>query len=489
MKRNRTLPLSIALLAAFALSACVHDAEQLRPPVAAISTVAVATAQDVYAAELGDTRYEQRNLRLENTGYTVESGNLVSRGQGVVGMLVLVRSPDGTVMGIVDRPGHRGVLHVGIDGQRKFTAEPPADYLQPDTVETHEAAQPPSTGTAQPAATQYIDMLVVYTKYALEKIGEDPVAYALAQLETVNLGVQNSKAGDVRLRLAGVRVHDVDYNTSSDGLRAFQNMMTPLRSHYFHDMNAAFSGSGGVGGRAYMPGYTSANAWFAPTAFRHEFGHNVGGNHCNTGGADNYKFGFDNGQGARTFLCGNNVPYYSTPDVSLNGHPLGNARTADMARLWRAQTYRMTSYSPAFPGERMLLVVMNTSNLTARITVKMTEQVDLAGFVALTEAVGPTRLDSKPEVGTALSVPLQHELGETRVVKLRGFQISCAGTWRMNYPGCLRDKTQTLELKFMPSDNASLPSGQYNGALQLKAVASNGSQEVPILVSISVKVP
>lgn len=118
---------------------------------------------------------------------------------------------------------------------------------------------------------------------------------------------------------------------------------------YSPDLVAGFvKGTPGVDtavGWAYVGGRYSINYINSPTVFRHEVAHNAGGSHCPDG--KSHRFGYNNGR-VGTILCGNQVPFYSNPDLrDVQGIPLGDARTANMARVWRENAARMSAYSPA----------------------------------------------------------------------------------------------------------------------------------------------
>jgi hypothetical protein len=106
-----------------------------------------------------------------------------------------------------------------------------------------------------------------------------------------------------------------------------------------------FSGDPGdtAVGYGYLPGRTAIGYVYGE-AFRHEVGHNAGGSHCHEVGGS-YNHGYNNSKSS-TAQCGNTHPYYSTPAVNdAYGLPLGNAATADMARVWRENADRLSSYA------------------------------------------------------------------------------------------------------------------------------------------------
>ncbi|PRG18084.1 hypothetical protein C6Q35_27745 [Burkholderia multivorans] len=321
----------------------------------------------------------------------------------------------------------------------------------------------------------------------------DPVSYALAQLETAQTGLRNAQVTGINLRLAGVSIFDTgwdnEYGTSSAGLRNWQTLLAPYRTMYGADMNSAYTRVGPNGGIASKPGHTSVNLWYLPTAFRHELGHNVGGSHCNTGGANDYRFGYNNGK-SKTFLCGNTVPYYSNPAVTdSDGLPLGNARTADMARLWREQADRMMNYTAALSGERFFFATTNQWK-SDTFEIRGTKSSKRAGIVATAQDIGPTHLTPLADGGYAmLNVTLTNSKHNKQyTVKFRAQrQIGNCPVGPMNSNvECPSGGPLKLILTYHPADNKSLPLGTYNGLLTLAASNEHDSaNNVPIQTVIS----
>lgn len=278
---------------------------------------------------------------------------------------------------------------------------------------------------------------------------------------------------------------------NQQGLSDWQNHLTPLRNAYRHDINVGFSVDGNAAGWAHVPGYTSVNSIHASSAFKHEMGHNVGGSHCHPGTGDNYKYGYNAGDGITTNLCGNQVPYYSTPAVTLDGKVLGNAQTADMARLWSEERGRLGGYS-AFDGERLVY----TSN---RPEGQLTMSSDIAkrhvGVVALSPEVGPTTLVYGGPGITTLTVKLMSQQAGERPVNFRVKRQmgGCPTSTTMNsYQVCHPDAggNMTLTLSFHPEDNPEMGPNWHNGVIRLKALDwkdPNWSRD--ILVSVAVLKP
>lgn len=462
------------------LGGCTQDATQAPgegPVVAAV------------AKELGGHRFLKVHAEQNAQGYTIESGNLTDPLKGKIdGSLVVVTDKDGAITAIIDRPGRRGTLHVDKAGVRRFLEEPPYDYLQPDSVEG--PAEPASVPAAnKPDSTGEIDVLVLYSAKALEVLNGDPVAFALAQLETSNLGLRNSQVAGVHLRLAGIRVTETDYAVDGPGLKATRDLLEPLRPEYRHDINVGYFAQVRSAGLAWIPGSTNINAIQYPMAFRHEVAHNVGGGHCYPDAGDNYKHGFKAGEGLTTNLCGNGFPYYSNPDIRVDGKPIGNARTANMARLWREQAGRLSGYSPAFQGERAFMV--SPRDMTAFIVEP--DALGKVGVVTLSAEQGPVRLENLSSGFSILTVKLQSAGGREYPVNFRGsrFIYGCEEMPINSYADCQPDRQEVTSIyivSYFAVDNPELPTGWYNGVLRLKALdQSRPGWEREVLVSLAVR--
>lgn len=445
------------------------------------------TSASVYADAIGDARFVRSAIHVEQ-GYTIESGNLYAR-EGETGSLVVVRSPDGTVTSIIDEPGKRGLLVVDMKGESTFIEEPAYDYLTPDTLESEDSESAAKKGSIYAGGHQYIDMLMAYSAAALARLNTDPVAYALAQLETANLGLRNSLVADLSLRLAAVNVFDVGYGMTDDGIFAWETALSTYRRLYSSDVNAVYVE--GVGGLAYVGGYTSVNGRSSPAAFRHEIGHNVGGSHCNNNPA-RYSFGYNNGK-SQTYLCGNKVPYYSTPAVSdIHGLPLGDAQTADMARVWRENGAWLSGFHPELPGLRLMLVSPSGEDPYAFATLGIPATLPAnVAIVALSGSVGPTSMipSSSNNTKTTLSARLLNAQGKEVAVQFRAQRRRASCLTEINVSNMCAGFPLYLEIKYYPQfgSNASLPRGYYNGLLKLEARSSDSNWKMPINIAISIR--
>ncbi|WP_369988309.1 hypothetical protein [Pseudomonas xanthosomatis] len=443
------------------------------------------------AKELGGSRFVKVHSERNAQGYTIESGNLSDPLKGkAVGALVMVTDKDGAITAFIDRDGQRGILRVDAAGKRTFSPDADLPFPNDDSIETTEPAVVGNMLKTSNAVT-YVDALVGFTAKALAAREVDPVAFALGQMEWINLSLLNSKLNNIELRLAGVRVTDQDIPVTVAGLSTWQSQLNAQRVNYMHDVNVSFSVGGDAAGWAYRGGNSSVNSIHGTSPFKHEMGHNVGGTHCYPDAGDNYKHGFNAGGGLTTNLCGNGRPYYSTPDVTVDGKVIGDAEKADMARLWREQAGRLSGYSPAFEGQRM---IYTSYQQDASLSFRFNSQRSMGGVVALSSEVGPTSLTYAGPGVTTLTVKLQGSDGNLHPVNFRAVtQVGgCPNSTTMNsYVVCHPDflgAERRLTLSYHAEDNPELPQGWYSGAVRLKAlVTDDPGWSLPILVSLAVK--
>ncbi|MGY2182483.1 hypothetical protein [Pseudomonas agarici] len=305
---------------------------------------------------LKGVRPSMLELRNIYEDYQVSSANLI-KDNGDFGALIVALRADGSFVAFLDTPENRGTIIGSANGAQTWIKEEKYDYLTPDTVESDAQFEDLSFVADNSVNSLLVDhdcngriivdVLAGFSKSAADRVG-DATAFALAQIESANLGLRNSRADTVRLRLVGTQIVNEDYPVTETTLSLVTSIFKNGILESGADMVAGYFNmptGDAAGGIAYAPGRYSIQRTAQPAAFRHEIGHNVGGGHCNTGGTDNYKFGFSNGTSA-TFLCGNNVNYYSTPFVlDGSGRPLGNAKTADMTRLWGERAAAMSAYA------------------------------------------------------------------------------------------------------------------------------------------------
>lgn len=341
--------LSLVCLAVI-LGACTHppttDSGESKSRV--VENVASKSTAELYANLIAPAVFERSSSKVID-GYTVESGKLRMLDKSE-GSLVTVRSVDGSLTALINKPGQIGSLHVDSKGVSRFIPESEVSADIEDAVPNpNEQVATAPVGSTQ-AEHFVVDVLMGYSKAGVIRAGGDAHADALAKIELVNMMLRNSLVDNVSLRLVGIEVVEDDYPISSETLRKLRTIFAEGMARFQPDVtygNFAYIVPGGPVGVGWMPGGSAIGVSSSASTFAHEIGHNAGSNHCNVNGVNNYRFGYFNGK-SRSILCsGPNSIYYSTPAVmDQYGLPLGNAVTADTARVWRENAARLSSYAP-----------------------------------------------------------------------------------------------------------------------------------------------
>jgi len=479
------------------LGACAHSPPP-DPPASAkpkswlTDKISSKSTEELYAEFIAPGVFERSNSTLIN-GYTVESGNLLMPDKSM-GSLVTVRSEDGSLTAVVGAPGKSGLLAINNKGESRFTPYPAQDYSLPDTLKGVNEVKSVADKSSATAGPHVIDMLVGYSRRAATEVGGDVHSNALAQVESVNLALRNSLVTNVSMKLIGVQIFEQEYPITPDTLYNLEQILSAGVSAFNPDMIygvlAGHAGDTAVG-YGYMPG-RAAIGWVLGESFRHEVGHNAGGGHCPDGGAPvPYGYGFSNGR-TWTAQCGNINPYYSTPAVRDSyGLLIGDAATADMARVWRENAQRLSSHTPTFDGERMILAG-DGREITSTLTINRapTPTGREAGVLAYSANEGPVRLT----IGAggikwaALTTTLLDSSGVPHQVKLRGSRkVGTCQVYAMhNASACANGWDMQVIIKYLKSDNPGLPAGMYTGELKLYAVSLNWNWSRPIRVAISI---
>jgi MYXO-CTERM domain-containing protein len=222
----------------------------------------------------------------------------------------------------------------------------------------HEGAQ--LEGLAQPiplgsddgdgaCGITYLDMFMGFTINAAAETS-DLESEATLITEMTNTGLFNSQVEGIQVRLVGTGTTATDLGVTVNYLGMVESLMGGEAYALGADLigivatNQGFAGE--AGGYAWMPGQFQVVLSGLTTAWRHEVGHSVGGNHCVTEGIEMapYAFGYDPGNGLSTHQCGNATNFYSTPWVQNQGVTIGNAATADMGRMWEERAALMSMH-------------------------------------------------------------------------------------------------------------------------------------------------
>jgi hypothetical protein len=453
------------------------------------------TSTTSYERFIGAARFAS-TASYEQSGYQVDSANLTLDGN-LAGMLVSVRSPDGSILAIVEEPkvaGKSGTWRVTAQGQSSFIPTLPANYRLPDEVSGGVIVNNQQPKAEHDGTT--IDMLVGFSRAAVNRVG-DPIAYALAQAETVNLTMRNSGLEHVVLRVSGVQIVDEDFKITPATLTRLNTIVRGMYG-FDSDVRVGFADDPGSA----VPGLARpANErhdilvgvdW--PTSLRHQMGHIADGGHCNDGSdasKEDYKFGYFNGKNG-TAMCGNDTPYYSNPALrDEHGLPRGDVRTANMARLWEEQAYWIANRELSLDALRLKLVSVN-GDTSAMMTVP-TRNGGYAGFVInpffANSMDGPWELADDGQKYARVTGLLADKFGRPQSVVFRAQRITrCATRSMQYYTRCVLSlESVVLKISFLEEDNPKLVGGMLSGVLHLQAKdyeASDWNKDVSVLVSI-----
>lgn len=335
---------------ALVLGACAHPptTDSVEPKSWVVENVASQSTAQLYGGLIAPAVFERSSSKVID-GYTVESGKLRLPDKSE-GWLVTVRSADGSLTALINKPGRFGSLRVDSQGASHFIPEPEAEADIEDAVPSPN--EQVATASVDSTKTEHyvVDVLMGYSKAGVVRAGGDAHADALAKIELVNFMLRNSLVDNVSLRLVGIQIVEDDYPITTETLGKLRTIFAEGMAKFGPDVtygNFAYIVPGGAIGWGWRPGGSAIGVSNSASTFAHEIGHNAGSDHCNVNGVNNYRFGYFNGK-TRSILCGgSNSLYYSTPVVmDQYGLPLGNAITADTARVWRENAVRLSSYAP-----------------------------------------------------------------------------------------------------------------------------------------------
>lgn len=244
----------------------------------------------------------------------------------------------------------------------------------------------PFTYSADADGVWLIDTLWIVSEQAVEEIaalGETPESFLDWRIDDMNATLTRSLIDSSRVRSLGVHLlvdddydrSGVDIGDTSVNISSALTWLGSYREVYGADKVVIVAGTEeGASGAALGGGDVSAH-WVTFLPLEHEFGHQMGGSHCNKGAAGTLNFGYpasgytddgfavtDGPVSAGTRMCGNSIALFSNPDVRLtldeieqmvedglapagdwaalvedDGRiPMGDADYADMASQWRS---------------------------------------------------------------------------------------------------------------------------------------------------------
>jgi len=296
----------------------------------------------------------------------VLNGTLLKDGEEVpFSEVVLVEAKHDAVMGSIETPDGNWLLmpqYHGPNGHTQYLIKRHDKEIDDELLhDEHDQTQLPEINglvpeqliQAAPDVDQngdtVIDVFMGFSERAIPYV-QDMEAYAVMQIATVNNALKNSKIDNIRIRLVGIGTTHHHRGMDWTQLNDLENWFAEDIAKYSPDIVTGYftlddSYPNQAGGWAFVGGYQNINNVTQPHAFRHELGHNIGGSHCNDNAG--YNFGFNNGM-TKTHQCGNNINYYSNPDVTdMYGLAIGDASSANMARVWRENAASHSSRRPA----------------------------------------------------------------------------------------------------------------------------------------------
>ncbi len=300
---------------------------------------------------------------------------------------VVVVNPKTSVLvaNVLTDKGYFHILPTGIKNEYRILdyKDEPFDCtaLTIDDAQTHNLVAPrtvcgnPCLDETDENGNYVIDVFMGYSTSAAAVAG-DINAHALSMIETVNMGLSNSLVTTTYLRLVGTGTTPNNPGIITSVLNDCYVWFASEIEFYAPDLIGVFQTSTGAPGEALgwagIGGYSSVNDVnpMYPTVFRHEVGHNAGGGHCPGGnGLFPYAHGYDNGNWT-THLCGNGENFYSNPNVNDDlGNPIGDAATADMARVWEERSpiickkgLHRVEYYPGDPCVNQICIPVHSGN-------------------------------------------------------------------------------------------------------------------------------
>ena len=306
------------------------------------------------------------------------------------------------------------------DGWGEFTQKSQREFLRKWTELMHGGtpeSSPRNETTAPSAAADTgdeIDILVAYTPRARRAAGNID-AFIQFAIDNTHRIYRNSQ---VALRLRLVHKYETDYVQHSDMLTDLERLadidgqvdghmdeVHDLRDRHGADLAVLIVGrnTGSVCGFGYLPLYGSQiNASFASQgfsvigqncetstyhSFAHEIGHNQGADHdpdnslgaafsyghgrCNTDRGWHTVMAYASNQRGR---CAREVEYFSSPDITYDGTPTGDAKVRDNRRVLfntaeRVANFRRSTTPQTHPHILSLVTPASDSGLETFVRV------------------------------------------------------------------------------------------------------------------------
>jgi len=306
-----------------------------------------------------------------------------------------------TWRGVAEETGERAILQLWNDGHlsgyftyrgRVFSVNHIGDNVHtvaelqlppehsPEIVSTTPHPLPPEPAVAPFSETKRqaleakkitIDLMLLYTKKAVDHYIGEPANLLALVIEEANDTFKNSGLGNISLRLVHTQLVDYDEGDSSnhfdhlyrlvDGVGAFKDV-GKLRNEKRADIVGLILDSPSGCGLSTRVGANAEEAFFiahhscAGNTYTivHEIGHLLGARHDRAIDANEapmpYAHGYVNGTKWRDIMsyresCGGcpRIPYWSNPRIMYKGEPMGTA-ASDNARVILEQAERVSNF-------------------------------------------------------------------------------------------------------------------------------------------------
>ncbi|HEY0661233.1 MAG TPA: M12 family metallo-peptidase [Lysobacter sp.] len=323
----------------------------------------------VWIGHVRETASKRPNTNRETRHDALNSAILVRRGNGVTGNIRM----DGKLFRIQPLPdGNHAVVEV--DESRRPPDHPPSSGMLQQI--RHEPSRVVSAMT-EPGATANIRVMVVATNQAIAAYEGDMSALVELAVAESNQGYANSNIG-ITMELAGYYPTDyVESGSFDTDLSRFQatadghlDGFHATRDSIAADVNVLITDNTQYCGLGYL--HSTASTAFSVVyhgcatgyySFAHEIGHNQGAHHDPAAGSnDLYPYGHgyrapDNTW--RTIMAYNCSPscprvnYWSNPDVTYNGVPMGNTNQSHNQRVLIETKATVAAFRAAPPSNAL----------------------------------------------------------------------------------------------------------------------------------------
>ncbi len=256
----------------------------------------------------------------------------------------------------------------------------------------HENALAPrfSRQSTNTGGSATIDVMVVYTSAAAQA-AQNELASTIGNVVNWSIQSMNNTFYNSGLSVTAQLVHSaqVTYNESGDvytdvgrlqgSSDGYMDNVHTLRNTYYADVVVLLTATGNacgvvadIGGGASTAFATSkVDCAYSNYSVAHEIGHLAGARHNNDSGTNPFAYahGYENtSAGWRTVMAvlsnAYRIPYWSDPDQSYYGAPMGTSSFSDNVRMWENAAATVAAFkSPPPPPDPLSATISGPSSL------------------------------------------------------------------------------------------------------------------------------